>query len=127
MTQEEIEKQAEEYIRENVCNKERVFGSQSVCSDKAIGECNECGNFCYFATINRKSYLAGAKWGMEHATEWHDLRKNPDDLPKEGVEVLNDDGVRVVRINRHWRYVYGGEWEEDAYVAHWCELPTYKE
>ena len=55
------EEKAESYIRENVCNKERVFGSQSVCSDKAIRECNERGNFCYFAKINRKSFLDGLK------------------------------------------------------------------
>ena len=59
--------------------------------------------------------------------QWHDLRKDPCDLPEEGVEVLNDDGVKVVRINGHWRYVYGEEWEDDAYLDHWCEIPKYKE
>ena len=67
-------------------------------------------------------FLAGLKAGRP---QWHDLRENPNDLPKEGMEVLNDDGVEVVRINGHWRYVYGDEWEDDAHLDYWCEIPTF--
>ena len=72
--------------------------------------------------IAYESYLAGLKAGR---TQWHNVADG--DLPEEGTEVLNDDGVQVVRINGHWRYVHGDEWEDDAHLDHWCEIPQFKE
>lgn len=68
-------------------------------------------------------FLAGLKAGR--LTKWHSVAD--DDLPKEGTEVLNDDGTKVIRIDGHWRYVHGTVWEEDAYIDHWCEIPKYTE
>ena len=39
-----------------------------------------------------QAYIAGAK---ENGVVWHDLRKNPDDLPKDIREVLDQNGVHV--------------------------------
>ena len=36
-------------------------------------------------TAWRDGYIAGA---IENGIEWHDLRKNPNDLPRQGVELL---------------------------------------
>ena len=73
------------------------------------------------------AYLAGFNVGkdMNVPTKWHKVADG--DFPPEYTEVLNDDGVKVIRINGHWKYVYGGEWEDDAYVDYWCEIPKFKE
>jgi len=68
------------------------------------------------------AFLAGLKAGRP---QWHKVADG--DFPPEYTEVLNDDGVKVIRVNGHWRYVYGGEWEDDACVDYWCEIPTYTE
>lgn len=57
--------------------------------------------------------------------KWHSVADG--DLPPENMEVLNDDGVGVVRINGHWRYVDSEKWEDDALLDHWCEIPRFEE
>lgn len=109
------EEKVESYIRENVCNKERVLGSQSVCSDKAIRECNECGNFCYFAKINRKSFLDGLDEGRKEVYEelkWvtdtdnyivsklerlKELEKEIEQLKKKNKQLEEDYGVEICK------------------------------
>lgn len=71
----------------------------------------------------KEAYLTGLKAGR--LTKWHKVADG--DLPEEGVEVLNDDGVAVILLKGHWRYVYGGEWEDDACLDHWCEIPKFEE
>ena len=68
------------------------------------------------------AYLAGLDAGRP---KWHKVADG--DLPPEYTEVLNDDGVKVILIHGHWRYFYGDEWEDDACVHHWCEIPQYTE
>ena len=40
-----------------------------------------------------QGYFVGAEFGYNKANEWHDLRKNPDDLPKHrrGIDKMTDD------------------------------------
>lgn len=71
----------------------------------------------------KDAFLAGLKAGR--LTKWHSVANG--DLPEEGVEVLNDNGAAVILLKGHWRYVYGGEWEDDACLNHWCEIPEFKE
>jgi len=71
----------------------------------------------------KEAYLNGLKAGRK--AQWHKVADG--DLPEEGVEVLNDSGVKVIRVNGHWRYVYGDEWEDDAHPDYWCEVPEYTE
>ena len=39
-------------------------------------------------TLHDKGFQNGAEYGYQKANEWHDLRKNPDDLPKESKAKL---------------------------------------
>jgi hypothetical protein len=81
-------------------------------------------------TAIRQGFKDGAEFGYNKGLEagrpkWHKVADG--DLPPENTEVLTDDGVKVIRINGHWRYVYGDEWEDDACVDHWCEIPKFEE
>ena len=70
----------------------------------------------------KQAFLAGLKAGRP---QWHDLRKDPNDLPEEYCSVLDDEGRQVELRKGYWRFVYGGEWEDDAIVYAWCEIPTF--
>ena len=110
----ELEKQEEKYCKES------------------------CGSYyyeCHSECSSIEAFQAGAKWGMEHAIEWHDLRKNPDDLPKRTGEYFTNIGLLYYDelCNRHFWHTpsceacdYSDEVEEDEVIA-WCELPQFKE
>lgn len=113
MTDKEIEKQAEEYTEEN-------------------GE-----KYNAHLSSKRMIYLSfkdGAKWGMEHAIEWHDLRKTPDDLPKKKGEYwtkYNDcNDEKGGYYDSHYydpdNSSYKLKWYKLDVIA-WCELPQFKE
>ena len=72
-----------------------------------------------------QAFLAGLKAGRP---QWHDLRKDPNDLPPKmvsnhnfSIEVLSDRG-EIVCYNFHyceWFY-----WRSGEPIA-WCEIPTF--
>lgn len=82
----------------------------------------------------KEAFLAGLKAGRP---QWHDLRKDPNDLPKEydiirkafGIYeeekakhiVQNECGERVFCFNGTWYHEKGGE----AHPIAWCEIPTF--
>ena len=86
-------------------------------------------NTCY-----KDGFLAGLKAGRP---QWHDLRKDPNDLPKEydiirkafGIYeeekakhiVQNECGERVFCFSGTWYHEKGGE----AHPIAWCEIPTF--
>ena len=63
--------------------------------------------------------------------EWHDLRKNPNDLPKETVLVLFVIRPKVVvigwRSNENWIMDVNDRIVPNDFVVAWCEIPTFKE
>ena len=72
----------------------------------------------------KEGYIAGA---TENGIIWHDLRKNPNDLPDDEREVLQQGGLWVMYINGHWRFVNGEKWEDDAHVYAWIDIPVFLE
>ena len=73
----------------------------------------------------KEAYLAGAK---ENGIVWHDLRKDPNDLPKDKHNVwckcLDECGEGWYDKDTNiWTLIYRG------YHVHcieaWCELPTF--
>lgn len=118
MTDEEIEE-----LAEDICNDldTTVYNSEGGLIDVYDNMEIAC----------RAGIKAGEKWGIEHAIEWHDLRKNPDDLPKEKGEyrVYFYDSELKENRNVNW-YYYGKSW--GCHLCHldviaWCELPQYKD
>lgn len=59
---------------------------------------------------------------------WHNLRKNPNDLPKrKGNVVLNQDGDKVTYdyFEGRWRWLDGTA--DGLEMIAWCEVPKLKE
>ena len=76
-----------------------------------------------FAKYGVECYLAGLKAGRP---QWHDLRKDPTDLPKDTVSVLISRGLPRTdraRYNGKWYGYYSDDEIED--VIAWCEIPTF--
>ena len=73
-----------------------------------------------------EAYLAGLKAARKEM--WHDLRKNPNDLPEIYMGVLNQNGMNVVYdyTNKVWRNDNADEYICDVPIA-WCEIPTFEE
>lgn len=71
----------------------------------------------------RKAYIAGA---IENGIVWHDLRKNPKDLPEERKDVLilytdMSADIKHLEWNKEW-------WRNGTYCAFdgvikWAEIP----
>lgn len=69
----------------------------------------------------KENFLAGLKAGRP---QWHDLRKDPNDLPNDGRIVSDQEGNNVKYV------VHLGEWFYrhitcKANVIAWCEIPTF--
>ena len=73
-----------------------------------------------------EAYLAGLKAARKEM--WHDLRKNPNDLPEIYMGVLNQNGMNVVYdyTNKVWSNDDTDEYICDDPIA-WCEIPTFEE
>ena len=132
MTEEQIKQKAEEYIKNKICKD---------CADEGF-----CEGECLQSKYKKQGYLAGYHEGFKDCAkarlntttisdcpikdEWHDLRKDPTDLPPKmvsnpnfSIEVLSDKG-EIVNYNFHfceWYY-----WRSGKPIA-WCEIPKWKE
>lgn len=76
------------------------------------------------------AFLAGIGKGRP---QWHDLREDPNDLPKieigtSSITVLNEDGNKVYYDYdiKYWRYD-----DEELHITAspiaWCEVPQFEE
>ena len=76
--------------------------------------------FCTDADI----FLAGLKAGRP---QWHDLRENPNDLPKVNGQywVCYEDSVNIGRKGYEMWVFINEKWEHTAKVIAWCEIPTF--
>ena len=76
--------------------------------------------------IAERAYIAGA---IENSIQWHDLRKDPNDLPKkEGCYLVKVDDCKNdiyetdnFYLDDYCFVLYG------KYVIAWCEIPQFKE
>jgi len=74
----------------------------------------------------QQAFLAGLKAGRP---QWHDLRKDPNDLPKATTPVLVilESGVPYVSwisSDKGWWFCTNYYTGEDKVIA-WCEIPTF--
>lgn len=94
--------------------------------------------FCALDTkceLWKDGFQKGAEFGYNKANEWHDLRKNSNDLPKESgkymVAIPNEDGFIETDVAR---FSISSGWEDfdifvDKYgtehIIAWKEYPTF--
>ena len=97
-------------------------------------EVKECCTTCKALNCKEKCECwtfatKGAEFGFNKANEWHDLRKNPDDLPKHsGLYCVQCGEVRdYLKEERSWFTVHFEPCmnrTEETYI--WCEIPKYE-
>ena len=115
MTEAELKQKAEVYVRETLMLNEELDPTFKAMADAYIAGYGEAKD------INVR-------------TKWHDLRKNPKDLPVR--KCLDEEGNIVSLFHNSWDggdiwYVYDfheKEWQQmgEAPVA-WCEIPRFEE
>lgn len=75
------------------------------------------GNYIDIHERIKQAFLAGLKAGRP---QWHDLRKDPKDLPKGHKVVLNQVGMATQYDPNRGFLGFGG-----AGIIAWCEIPTF--
>ena len=81
-------------------------------------EVNDDGKRIYDSIDIQQAYIAGLKTGRKE--KWHNLRKDPNDLPNGYRAVLNQDGkTTIYDPSRGFLGLEGAE------VIAWCEIPKY--
>ena len=69
--------------------------------------------------------------GYNKANEWHDLRKDPNDLPESSIfhEVLNQNGTKIYYddVLKKWNMYFNGEIIQAQTPIAWCEIPKFEE
>lgn len=115
MKEEEIEKLSEEYAEKNK-------PSDALCSmGEIIGNAREYDGL-------KQGFIAGSKWGMEHAIEWH----KAEDLPPMETKYYT---INVLTDTQEIAYfdIQTNEWVRDSSStiidtpSYWCKIPKYKE
>lgn len=119
------EERAEEYIRTDGTNGERVWKKilkefpKCITVDSKESKKRLAELLCEYTKV---VYLDGMAEGKP---KWHDLREDPNDIPKEDCETvtLHENGNKNIIKWKH------GEWTNAIVipVIAWCELPKFKE
>ena len=106
--------------------------------EKAIKDlCIKCSSYDFCVKGNQlhcAETVAYIKGLAEGKPKWHDLRKNPNDLPKETGPYLTDDGNTYIYDTdcKKWRtprcmVCWDFNWLDDGDIVAWCELPKFEE
>lgn len=115
-----LEEEAEEYAKLN---------ARQYIHNDGIG-------FCTSEEEVKQAFLAGLKAckDMNATTKWHDLRKDPNDLPVR--RCIDNDGNVVRLFHNSWDkkltwYRYDFHecewWQMETEPIAWCEIPQYTE
>lgn len=78
-----------------------------------------------------EGFQDGAKFGYNKANEWHDLRKNPNELPNDGELVLANNLLYTESVKFGKDKGFGISWKTDYFelsgVVFWKEIVLPKE
>ena len=86
--------------------------------EETIPPFSEEGGYCWNQIAD--AYLAGLHEGQP---KWHDLRKDPNDLPKDNIPVL----VIIDYLALGKEYAIRENLKDDYKgVIAWCEIPSYE-
>ena len=129
------EEKAEEYAENEQCahcsnpqycqGKDECYDFANIKSHFLAGL--EAGKDMASTDLATVAYMQGAE---RYKLKWHDLRKDPNDLPEPYTTVLDENSDKVEYIGYGKWQVYSEYYERysevDPPIA-WCELPTFKE
>lgn len=101
---------------------EELLAEEYICNGKC--QDNITRNYVHCKICTRlKDFLAGLKTGR--ASQWHDLRKNPDDLPEDGAVVLANN-ILTTECIKFKKEKDGNHWRHDNFelcdVVYWKEI-----
>lgn len=116
---EEVHKKYLEAEEQKLCIKAQGFKEDVKAHD--IDVINAVENKLDAYKVGRyDGFLAGLKAGRP---QWHDLRKDKNDLPSDrhGHVVMNQDWDKVTIRNGRFEYLDGDKTD----VLAWCEIPTF--
>ena len=119
------EEKAREWVRTNSGYSTKEFhGKKAIEAFLAGLEAGKSQAETDLATI---AYMQGAE---RYKLKWHDLRKNPKDLPEPHSTVLDECGDKITYRGGDMWTVYSEYYEKgiDAEPPKaWCEVPTFEE
>lgn len=102
---------------------EQLFAEEKICNGKCQDDIDK--NYVHCGNCTRiKDFLAGFHEGQP---KWHDLRKDPNDLPKYRHDILVTCEYRS-KFKRH-RETFQWDYKSDMplHAIAWCEEPQFKE
>ena len=121
MTEKEINKKAEKHCNEVLCNGHEKCNEVIKCRD---WRSRRAGFFCGYEQALKDKELKRSRW--------HNLRKNPQDLPKEDGAVLvvdMDYGHPGYKVALFWKKdgAFTGHYLAKLDVIAWREIPVFQE
>ena len=122
------EEMAEEWLDERYL---KDMGVRKPCKEAFLAGLR-AGKDMVETDLATKVYMQGAE---RYKTKWHDLRKNPDDLPKESGYYIVSRYSNYLRIKRHSQTLYFIKGKRNGWntkmdktqIIAWCEIPKFKE
>lgn len=104
--------------------------AEGICKTCTVHTCrHNILKTCAIKESIKQAYLAGVKAGRP---QWHDLRKDPNDLPKDNDEKLcfYEKGKVVARYDSEYSCweTYFNNFETviaSSVIIAWCELPQF--
>ena len=125
----------------------KVYIKRELCPNCKFPQLCKGEEDCSHITTAKRHYLAGIDAGKSQAEtdlaiiaymqgaerykmKWHDLRKNPKDLPEPHTTVLDEAGDKLTYRGGDMWTVYSEYYEKDIDSEPpkaWCEVPIFKE
>ena len=122
------EEMAEEWLDERYL---KDMGVRKPCKEAFLAGIR-AGKDMVETAIATITYMQGAE---RYKMKWHDLRKNPDDLPKESGYYIVSRYSNYLRIKRHSQTLYFIKGKRNGWntkmdktqIIAWCEIPKFEE
>ncbi len=119
------EEKAKEWVRTNSGYSTKEFHGQKAIEAFLAGL--EAGKDMAETDLAIVAYMQG---GERYKLKWHNLQKNPKDLPEPYSTVLDENADKITYCGGDVWTVYSDYYERDIDAEPpiaWCEVPTFKE
>ena len=120
------EKLAEEWLDEKYL---KDMGVRKPCKEAYLAGF-EAGRETEKEYVKNNAFTSMKEQGLFPFGKWHNLRKDPNDLPLVNSTVLDENGDKIEYIGYDKWEVYSEYYERNIEVGTpiaWCEVPTFEE